>query len=196
MGNNSRSFVYVGQKSHSLPQKEGGLCQSLREETMAGNKKPNTVTIATQLAEPIIQEMGLLLWDVRYEKEGSSWFLRYFIDKEGGVTIDDCEKFSRRMSDILDEADPISQSYYLEVSSPGIERDLIKDWHFAQYIGSPVSVRFIRPVEGVRDFVGELTAYEDGKITVLLEDDVEMTFDKSETAFVRLYDDFTTGGEE
>ena len=96
----------------------------------------------------------------------------------------------------MDEADPISQSYYLEVSSPGIERALVKDWHFARYIGAPVSVRLIRPVEGVRDFVGELTAYEDGKITVLLEDDVEMTFDKSEAAFVRLYDDFTTGGEE
>ena len=92
----------------------------------------------------------------------------------------------------MDEADPISQSYYLEVSSPGIERALVKDWHFARYIGAPVSVRLIR----VRDFVGELTAYEDGKITVLLEDDVEMTFDKSEAAFVRLYDDFTTGGEE
>ena len=163
---------------------------------MAGSKKPNTVAVATQLAEPVIEEMGLMLWDVRYEKEGSSWYLRYFIEKEGGVTIDDCEAFSRRMSDILDEADPISQSYYLEVSSPGIERALVKDWHFAQYIGAPVSVRLIRPVEGVRDFVGELTAYEDGKITVLLEDDVEMTFDNSEAAFVRLYDDFTTGGEE
>ena len=163
---------------------------------MAGSKKPNTVAVATQLAEPVIEEMGLMLWDVRYEKEGSSWYLRYFIEKEGGVTIDDCEAFSRRMSDILDEADPISQSDYLEVSSPGIERALVKDWHFARYIGAPVSVRLIRPVEGVRDFVGELTAYEDGKITVLLEDDVEMTFDKSEAAFVRLYDDFTTGGEE
>ena len=132
---------------------------------MAGSKKPNTVAVATQLAEPVIEEMGLMLWDVRYEKEGSSWYLRYFIEKEGGVTIDDCEAFSRRMSDILDEADPIS-------------------------------VRLIRAVECVRDFVGELTAYEDGKITVLLEDDVEMTFDKSEAAFVRLYDDFTTGGEE
>ena len=77
---------------------------------MAGSKKPNTVAVATQLAEPVIEEMGLMLWDVRYEKEGSSWYLRYFIEKEGGVTIDDCEAFSRRMSDILDEADPISQS--------------------------------------------------------------------------------------
>ena len=78
---------------------------------MATSKKPNTVDTVTALAQPVVAEMGLQLWDVRFEKEGASWYLRLFIDKEGGVTIDDCENLSRRMDKILDEADPISQSY-------------------------------------------------------------------------------------
>lgn len=153
---------------------------------MATGKKPNTVALATQLAEPLVEQMKLILWDVRFEKEGSSWFLRYFIDKEGGVTIDDCEALSRAINPLLDEEDFIDQSYYLEVSSPGIERDLVKDWHFQQYIGHEVNVRLIRPVEGIRDFAGRLTSYENGVVTILLDEDLEMSFEKNETAFVRL----------
>ncbi len=156
---------------------------------MAGNK-PNTVAVVTELAQPVAEKYGVDLWDVRYEKEGSVWFLRIFIDKDGGVNIDDCEKVSRELSTVLDEADPIEQSYVLEVSSPGVERDLVRDWHFQKFIGSPIQVRFIRPVEGVRDFVGELTGYDENGITMLLDDDVEMQFKKSETSYIRLVDTY------
>ncbi len=162
---------------------------------MAGNK-PNTVAVVTEIAKPVAEKHGVILWDVRFEKEGSIWFLRVFIDKDGSVTIDDCEKVSRELSSLLDEADPIEQSYVLEVSSPGVERDLVRDWHFEKYIGSPIQVRFIRPVEGVRDFVGELTGYDENGITMLLEDDVEMQFKKSETSFIRLVDTYYDDIEE
>jgi len=157
-------------------------------------KGKNTVTLVSEVVQPVADEMGLILWDVRFEKEGASWYLRLFIDKEGGVTIDDCENFSRTVDKLLDEADPIDQSYYLEVGSPGIERELVKDWHFKQYIGQMVNVRFIRPVEGQKDFVGKLTAYDNNEITLLLDEDLEMNIPLTETAYVRLYDDFDMGG--
>lgn len=159
-------------------------------------KKPNTVVVCSQLAQPVLTELELTLWDVRYEKEGSSWFLRYFIEKEGGVTIDDCEKFSRAIDKILDANDPITQSYYLEVSSPGIERELVKDSHFEQYIGSQISVKLIRPVEGVREFIGPLVSYNEGEITMLIDEDVQMSFQKSESASIRLYIDFSELSKE
>ena len=148
---------------------------------MASGKKGNTTAVAARLAQPILEEMGLELWDLRFEKEGSLWYLRYFIDKEGGGTIDDCERCSRA----------IDKSYTLEVSSPGIERELTRDWHFARCMGQPIAVRLIRPVEGVRDFVGILTGYQDGSVTMLLPEDVEMTFEKGEASFVRIYNDYT-----
>lgn len=154
-------------------------------------KRESTASVAARLAGPILERMGLELWDLRFEKEGSLWYLRYFIDKEGGVTIDDCEAFSRAIDKELDAADPIDQSYTLEVSSPGIERELTRDWHFARSIGREVAVRFIRPVDGVRDFVGTLTGYEGGSVTVLLPGDVEMTFEKGEASSVRIYNDYT-----
>lgn len=119
--------------------------------------KKNTAAIAEELAAPILEEMGLQLWDVVYEKEGSGWYLRYYVDKEGGIDINSCEAFSRAISDVLDEADPIDGSYTLEVSSPGIERALTRDWHFETLMGQQLLVRLIRPVEGVRDFIGTLT---------------------------------------
>ncbi|MCI8650625.1 MAG: ribosome maturation factor RimP [Anaerotruncus sp.] len=156
-------------------------------------KKPNTAAVCTALAQPVAQELGLYLWDVVFEKEGAGWYLRYFVDKDtdGGVTIDECETFSRRMSDILDAADPIDQSYCLEVGSPGVERKLTKDWHFKKYMGEPVVVRLIRPVEGVREFVGELAEYhEDGSISINLDEETQMTFTLGETAYVKLYIEF------
>ena len=98
---------------------------------MAGNKKGNTVEIVTDIVKPVIEEMGLTLWDVRFEKEGAGWYLRVFIDKEGGVDINDCENVSRATDPLIDEADPITQAYYYEVSSPGIGRALVRPWHFA-----------------------------------------------------------------
>ena len=158
---------------------------------MPKGKRPSTVEVAEALAKPLLEQMNLILWDVRYEKEGATWYLRYFLEKEDGLTIQDCEDFSRAISDILDEQDPIQGSYVLEVSSPGIERELVKDWHFQAYLGAQVAVRLYQAVEGVRDFVGILADYQDGTITLRLDEDLEMTFQKNEAAFVRLYEDFS-----
>lgn len=162
---------------------------------MINSKKQSTCDICAEIAQPVLDEMGLYLWDVKFEKEGSLWFLRYFIDKDEGISIDDCENFSRRIDPMLDEADPISQSYYLEVSSPGTERELTKDWHFEACMGEKVMIKLIRPREGQREFIGELKSYEDGKITILSEEKEE-TFEKNETAFVRIYDDYLDGGND
>lgn len=164
---------------------------------MAKQKKLPTAALVEALAKPVAQEYGVSLWDVRFEKEGSLWYLRVFIDKDGGVSINDCENVSRRLSDILDEEDPIEQSYILEVSSPGVERDLVKKAHFDAFLGSVIQLRLIRPVDGIRDFVGKLVgADDDGNVTMLLDEDVEMVFHLSEAAFVRLKDDFDMGGLE
>ncbi|MBS5138905.1 MAG: ribosome maturation factor RimP [Clostridium sp.] len=137
--------------------------------------------------------MGLQLWDVRFEKEGASWYLRLFIDKEGGVTIDDCENLSRTFDKILDEADPISQSYYFEVSSPGIGRDLVRPWHFERYLGQDVEVKMIRPMQTaqgktVREFVGTLTKCDEQNVWVTLEGE-ELSFAKKDAAYIRLYEE-------
>lgn len=95
----------------------------------------NTVKIVTDLVKPIVDELGLILWDVRFEKEGSIWLLRVIIDKVGGVSVDDCEAVSRPLDKLLDEVDPIDQSYCLEVASAGLERELTKSWHFDECIG-------------------------------------------------------------
>ena len=151
--------------------------------------KQNTVQRVEEIIKPFAEQLGLTLWDVTFKKEGSQWYLRIFIDKDGGVSIDDCVDLTHAVSKPLDEADPISQNYMLEISSPGVERELTRDEHFDRYIGSPVMLRTIRPVDGVRDFKGTLKGYEDKKITVVLPDEKEITFDKKETNFVKL-DDF------
>jgi len=163
---------------------------------MATGKKPSTTAVCEELAKPVLQELGLTLWDLRFEKEGSVWFLRYYIDKPGGVTIDDCEAFSRAVDKLLDQADPVEQSYTLEVSSPGVERELTRPWHFEQCLGKRVMVRLIRPVEGVRDFEGLLAAAAQDQLTLRLDDETEMCLARSEAAYIRLYDDFDYGGQE
>ena len=162
---------------------------------LKSKKGGSTVQTAQRLIKPVVEELGLILWDTRFEKEGSRWYLRYFIDKEGGVNIKDCETVSRAIEKLLDEADPIEQSYTLEVSSPGIERELIKDWHFEMYAGSKVHVRFIRPVNGQRDFYGELLSKNGDDITILLGGDVEMSFHRAEASSVKLAADYETGGQ-
>lgn len=157
---------------------------------MAQGKKETTVQIAQRLAQPVIDELGLILWDVVFEKEGSGWYLRYLLDKDGGIDIQDCENFSRKIDPILDEVDPIAQSYTLEVSSPGVQRLLTQTWHFETCHEQQVEVRLIRPVDGIRDFMGVLAGYHDGEVILLLENDVKMTFHRSEAAYIRLYYDF------
>lgn len=151
--------------------------------------KQNTAQRVEEIIKPFADELGLEIWDVRFAKEGTDWYLRIFIDKEGGISIDDCVDLTHAVTKPLDEADPISQSYILEVSSPGVERELTRDEHFKKYVGSAVMLRAIRPVDGVRDFNGIMTAYEDKKITVKLEDEAEITFDKKDISYVKL-DDF------
>lgn len=156
---------------------------------MAQKGKGNTAERVTGLIQPIAQEMGLTLWDVRFMKEGASWYLRIFIDKDGGVDINDCADFSRAVNKPLDEADPIDQSYILEVSSPGIERELTREAHFKACFGKKVLLRTIRPVDGVRDFSGTLVSYQDGGLTLALKEGGELTVTVKETSFVKL-DDF------
>lgn len=154
---------------------------------MAG--KGNTVAKVAEIVAPYVEELGLDIWDIRFVKEGTDWYLRIFIDKDGGVSIDDCVDLTHAITKPLDDADPISQSYLLEVSSPGVERELITDSHFEKYIGAAVMMRLIRPIDKVRDFSGTLKKYENGLITVELADGEELTVNKKETSYVKL-DDF------
>lgn len=152
-------------------------------------KGGNTVGAVRAIAEPIAQSLGLSIWDVRFLKEGATWYLRIFIDKPGGVSIDDCVDLTHAINGPLDEADPIEQAYCLEVSSPGVERELTRDEHFAACIGAPVKVRTIRPVDGARDFAGTLEDYTDGQIALRLPDGAGLSFAKKEVSWVKL-DDF------
>lgn len=154
---------------------------------MAG--KGNTVSKVFEIVEPYAKELGLEIWDIRFVKEGTDWYLRVFIDKNGGVSIDDCVDLTRAITKPLDDADPISQSYMLEVSSPGVERELITDAHFEKFIGSNVMLRLIRPIEKVRDFSGKLKDYSNGEITIELIDGEELKINKKDTSYVKL-DDF------
>lgn len=138
------------------------------------------------LALPVVEGAGCTLWDVEYVKEAGTWYLRVYIDKAGGVSIDDCEAVSRPLSDLLDEHDPIEGSYTFEVSSAGADRPLKKPEHFARFQGAEVEVRLYRPREGRKEFVGILKGYADGDVT-LDAGGREAVFTKQEIALVRLY---------
>lgn len=125
-----------------------------------------TETAVWQLAEPIAAESEFYIYDIEYIKEGGLWFLRVYIDKDGGITMDECEAFSRTLSDTLDEADPISGNYYLEVSSPGIERRLKTEAHFRRYIGSVIDISLYKAVNGSKLITGILKKYENNEIAV------------------------------
>jgi len=145
------------------------------------------VTDLTQaLAAPIVQAAGCSLWDVEYVREGGTWFLRVYIDKEGGVSINDCEAVSRPLSDKLDEVDPIEGSYVLEVSSAGADRPLKRPEHFAAYLGQQVEVKLYRARDGKKEFVGALAGYENGDVTLEVNGETA-AFPKKDVAQVRLY---------
>lgn len=150
--------------------------------------KANTVSIVTGLVEPIVEELGLILWDVVFEKEGASWFLRIFIDKDGVMEVDDCEAVSKRINPLLDEADPIEQSYYLEVSSAGLGRRLKRPGHFARFLGEEVTVKLYRAVDKRKEFVGVLRRFEDSTLTIE-EGGQEHSFPLADCAYVKLNDD-------
>lgn len=151
--------------------------------------KTNTVTRVREIIEPYAKELGLEIWDIKFAKEGTDWYLRIFIDKEGGVSIDDCVDLTHAVTKPLDDADPISQSYILEVSSPGVERELTRDEHFEKYIGSPVMLRLIRPVDNVRDFNGVLTKYENSVAEITSQDGKILSVNKKDAVYIKL-DDF------
>lgn len=143
----------------------------------------------TQFAQPIVESFGCSLWDVEYVREGSEQFLRLYIDKDGGVDIEDCEKIHRAVDPVLDEKDPIPQSYHFEVCSAGLERALKRPSDFARFMGSPILIKLYRPRNGLKEIPAILKAYEDGRITAEAGKET-LTFEKSEVALVRLRVEF------
>ena len=139
-----------------------------------------------ELIEPILERLSLSLYDVEYVKEGSDWFLRAYIDKEGGVTVQDCEDVSREMNEKLDLLDYVEGSYIFEVSSPGLTRKLTKDAHFEKSLGKKVELKTFRPKEDRKAFEGILTDFSDGVLTIREEDGTELTFQKNEISVIRL----------
>ena len=136
-------------------------------------------------AEPVVEAHGCSLWDVEYVREGGEWFLRLYIDKDGGVNINDCEAISRAVDPILDREDPIETSYRFEVCSAGLERQLKRPSDFERYLGADVLVKLYRPKNGVKEYPCVLTGYENGDITVSYAGQT-LTFSGSEVALVRL----------
>ncbi len=136
--------------------------------------------VVYNLIEPTVLSLGITLWDVRFVKEGASYYLRVYIDKPGGVSIDDCVDVSHAIDPVIDEADPIDKQYYLEVCSPGIERELTRDWHFGYAKGQEVTVKLYSAISGKKEFVGTLKA--DGKNMSLLTDEGEISFNRSDIA--------------
>ncbi len=145
--------------------------------------------LTAELARPVVEACGCTLWDVEYIKEAGSWYLRLYIDKEDGVSIDDCEAVSRGVDPLLDEADPIQDPYTFEVSSAGADRPLKKPEHFEAFMGAEVDVKFYKAVNGQKSCTGILAGYEDGSVTLELGGET-VTFDKKEIAFVRLHVSF------
>ena len=143
-----------------------------------------------ELLEPIVTGFGFELVDVDYVKEAGTWYLRAYIDKPGGITVDDCEAVSRKFSDVLDEKDYIEDTYIFEVSSPGLGRPLKKDKDFQRSLGEEVEIRTYRPIDRQKEFVGELKAYDKESVTIVYEDDTEQTFQRQEIALIRLALDF------
>ncbi|MDE7295520.1 MAG: ribosome maturation factor RimP [Oscillospiraceae bacterium] len=157
-----------------------------------GNKSKggNTVAAVYELAKPIADGLGLSIWDIVFEKEGSLKYLRVFIEKPEGVDMNDCEAMTRPLSEALDRVDPIDEQYILEVGSPGLGRQLRRDEHFLRFIDCPVRVRYIREKDGVKEFIAVMTAYnkDSGVITAETERGTE-EISVADTAFIKLYDD-------
>lgn len=145
---------------------------------------------AEELILPIVEENGFELVDVEYVKEGGMWYLRAYIDKEGGITVDDCEVVSRAFSDRLDENDFIEEAYILEVSSPGLGRPLRKEKDYQRSMGKKLEIRTYRAVDRCKEFYGILTAYDDDSVTIEEEDGTQRTFAKADIALIRLAFDF------
>ena len=149
-------------------------------------KVNNTESKVEVLVSGMIEKMGYELVDVEFVKEGQNWYLRFYLDKEGGINIDDCEKASKAIEKLLDEKDPIEQAYILEVSSPGLDRQLKKDKDFVKYVGSLVDVKLYKAVDGSKEFQGTLKGLEGNIITIEDENGNELSFDRKDTAVIKL----------
>lgn len=151
-------------------------------------RKLRTKTEAILL--PILEKSGFELWDVEYVKEGGTWYLRAYIDKPGGIMVDDCETVSRELSDILDEKDFIDGAYILEVSSPGLGRPLKKERDFERSLGEEIEIRTYRMIDGEKEFRGILKEYDKDSVTIETDNARMQTFEKKDTALIRLAFDF------
>lgn len=154
------------------------------------NKRELYESKTEELVQPLVDAHKFELVDVEFVKEAGTNYLRIYIDKEGGITIDDCEIISRAFSDILDEKDYIEETYILEVSSPGLGRPLKKDKDFARSIGEEVDIKLFKPIEKQKEFTGILEAYNDKEVTVKLDEDTVMNFNRKDIALIRLAFDF------
>ena len=154
------------------------------------SKKENYEQRTEEILLPIMEELGFELVDVEYVKEGGTWYLRSYIDKPGGITVNDCETVSRRLSDILDEKDFIEESYVMEVSSPGLGRPLKKEKDFRRSLGEEVEVRTYRMIDKQKEFTGILKSYDEATVTIELADETLKTFEKGDIALIRLAFDF------
>lgn len=142
------------------------------------------------LVKPITDELGYFLWDVCYVKEGASWYLRIFIDCDEGITIEDCEKVTEPVNILLDEADPIKDSYTLEIGSAGLERELVKEEHFEVCEGDKIRIRFIRTVDGEKEICAYLRSADKNEVSVELEDGTQAKYQFADIAFIKLWFDF------
>lgn len=146
--------------------------------------KKSIQQVVTELATPIVEGLNYELVDVEYVKEGSNWYLRIYIDKPGGIGIDDCQAVSEKISDVLDKKDPINQSYYLEVSSPGLDRPLKTERDFLKYKGELVEVKVFQPIVGKKVFEGELVGLVDNSI-IINQNGKDIEFKRDEVAIVK-----------
>lgn len=153
-------------------------------------KNGGVVGTVRLIAEPLAEELGYVLWDVAYEKQGADMYLRITIDSDDGITIDDCERMHRAIDPLLDEADPIEEAYHLEVSSPGIERDLKTEMQIAYCVGWDVELRLYAPVDGVKSFTGVLQGLDaDGNVCIEVEGETKR-FARASVALLRTVFDF------
>lgn len=171
--------------------KEVRKSMNVRQQRKAGgmSRREEYEKKAEALLAPIVENHGFELVDVEYVKEAGSWYLRGYIDKPGGITVNDCEAVSREFSDRLDENDFIEDSYIMEISSPGLDRPLKKEKDFARSMGKAVEIRTYRPIEKQKEFCGILTAYDGNSVTID-EEGTPRTFDRADVALIRLYIEF------
>lgn len=139
-----------------------------------------------QLIQPLIDANNFELVDVEFVKEGSDWYLRVYIDKDGGITVDDCELISRAFNEILDREDYISEQYIFEVSSPGLMRQLKKEKDYKRSVGKLIDIKLYKPVDKCKEFTGVLDSYDKDTVTIKMDDDTQKTFDRSNLAMIRL----------